>query len=267
MLKLTVGGRLTNDGDICADGNDEGKTANQNSAGGTGGAIDITAGSIAGAGTIRADGGYITNWRGTGGRVAVKLTQTGADFSAYTGAISASGRSDTGAQIPSTRDGSAGSVYLQTAAEGEKKGTLRIFMTEGNRSVYNANWTDIVSTGLAGSEVATGDETADYKNVKLEIADFGRALVNVDRLQLASVSLATTVAKLDLDGHALKVKSMSYVSDDDGTPVVRRVASGTYTAAQLGLVGVIDSSADENGENATGTVEVLGGGGLLIIAR
>ena len=59
VLKLTVGGHLMNDGDICADGNDESQTANQNSAGGTGGAIDITTGSIAGAGKIRADGGYI----------------------------------------------------------------------------------------------------------------------------------------------------------------------------------------------------------------
>ena len=264
VLKLTVGGRLTNDGDICADGNDESKTANQNSAGGTGGAIDITTGSIAGAGKIRADGGYISNWRGTGGRVAVKLTQTGADFSAYTGVISASGRSDTGAQTPTTRDGSAGSVYLETANEGAKHGTLRIAMTQANWSVNNANWTDIVSEGLPGSEIVTGDDVADYKKVKLEVADYGRALVNVANLQLASLAFTTTDAKLDLAGHKLKVAKLTGVSSE-GAAI--KVKPGTYTAAQLTTLGlaVIDSSADENGENATGSVEVSGGGLQIVI--
>ena len=264
VLKLTVGGRLTNDGDICADGNDESKTANQNSAGGTGGAIDITTGSIAGVGKIRADGGYISNWRGTGGRVAVKLTQTGADFSAYTGVISASGRSDTGAQTPTTRDGSAGSVYLETANEGAKHGTLRIAMTQANWSVNNANWTDIVSEGLPGSEIVTGDDVADYKKVKLEVADYGRALVNVANLQLGSLAFTTTDAKLDLAGHKLKVAKLTGVSSEGAAIKVR---PGTYTAAQLTTLGlaVIDSSADENGENATGSVEVSGGGLLIVI--
>ena len=222
VLKLVIGGKLTNNGDICANGNDDGTTANSNSAGGTGGAIDITAGSIEGVGKIRADGGFISNWRGTGGRVAVKLTEKGADFSGYTGEISASGRTQGNTTRPE-RDGSAGTVYLQTGDERDKGGTMRIWMTSGNRSPLNQNTTDIVSTGLAGSDIATGDDVVDYKSVKLEVSNYGRALVNVDDLKLSSVVVTTADAVLDLNGKTLTVKK-AVLGDTKLKP-------GTYAAA------------------------------------
>ena len=250
VLKLVIGGKLTNEGDICANGNDDGTTANSNSAGGTGGAIDITAGSIEGAGKIRADGGFISNWRGTGGRVAVKLTEKGADFSAYTGEISASGRTQANAKAPE-RDGSAGTVYLQAGDESDKHGTMRIWMTSANRSALNANTTDIVSTGLAGSDVATGDLTADYKSVKLEVADYGRALVNVDDLKLSSVALTTADAVLDLNGKTLtvntarlggaKLKPGTYAADDAalGDFVTDSVGGGSLVVKGTGMMLLI----------------------------
>ena len=251
VLKLVIGGKLTNDGDICANGNDDGTTANSNSAGGTGGAIDITAGSIEGAGKIRADGGFISNWRGTGGRVAVKLTEKGADFSAYTGEISASGRTQANAKAPE-RDGSAGTVYLQAGDESDKHGTMRIWMTSANRSALNANTTDIVSTGLAGSDVATGDDVADYKSVKLEVADYGRALVNVDDLKLSSVALTTADAVLDLNGKTLTVKTAVLGG--------AKLKPGTYAADDAALGDfVIDSVG--------GGLLVVKGTGMMILVK
>ena len=87
--------------------------------------------------------------------------------------------------------------------------------------------------------------------------------MNAD-LQAASVELTETTAALDLEGHKLKVAKLTGVSSE-GAAI--KVKPGTYTAAQLTALGlaVIDSSADENGENATGSVEVSGGGLQIVI--
>ena len=124
-------------------------------------------------------------------------------------------------------------------------------MTSANRSALNANTTDIVSTGLAGSDVATGDLTADYKSVKLEVADYGRALVNVDDLKLSSVALTTADAVLDLNGKTLTVNTARF----GGT----KLKPGTYAADDAALGDFVTDSV------GGGSLVVKGTGMVLLV--
>ena len=81
---LNVTGSATLNGTINVDSADD-----ANSGAGSGGSIYIRASSIQGGGTLTAScgtGGYGTRGRGAGGRIAIKLTNAGADFSSFTNA-------------------------------------------------------------------------------------------------------------------------------------------------------------------------------------
>ncbi len=125
---LNVAGRLNNGGVICADG----KYAWIGS--GSGGSIYISAGLLTGAGVIRANGGP-ADYGGTaggGGRVALVVTNTGADFSLFTGTVQATGPG-------------SGTLYLRTAAQSLNRGTLLISGGFGSSlTEVNANVTDAV---------------------------------------------------------------------------------------------------------------------------
>ena len=118
---LDVGGLLTVNGSILANA----KSANYYS--GAGGSINIIAGGLAGAATglIEASDGGCKNFAAAagGGRVAVRLTGDGADFTSFAGAIRARSYGQTGG-TDKTRRAGAGTVYLRTAAESETEGTL-----------------------------------------------------------------------------------------------------------------------------------------------
>lgn len=204
VITLVVSGALTVDGAIDANGSPADYDQGGNCAGGVGGSIDITAGSLLGSGEIRADGGSKPVNRGAGGRVAVKLTDKAADFASFAGNISAGGRVRQQSNYQASNDSSAGTIYLQTGAEGEKCGTIRIAQRQSARTkkdVINGNnklecdemyaaisaTTEIVSLGYGG------DQIDDYKSVKVEVKDFGHAAVNAD-VQLAQMTLATSDA-------------------------------------------------------------------------
>ena len=135
------------------------------------GSINITAAQLAGSGSICADGaaGYVgtypkTNWEtqgpAGGGRVAVRLTGAGAAMpDSLFAKITAKGATSSGALKSDTTDASvryssAGSVYLQIAAEGEKKGTI-IIRNDG--VVENTAWTSLPAA-------AETDEITDFKD-------------------------------------------------------------------------------------------------------
>ena len=105
---VRVTGAITNNGAIVAKGTG---TANSRGAG-SGGAINLTAGSLAGGGSLQADGGdYVSgdtnqDCPGGGGRIAVVLTNS-ATFGSVT--MSAAGGTTTGA---GNRKGGAGTIYL-----------------------------------------------------------------------------------------------------------------------------------------------------------
>lgn len=115
---LVVSGLTTINGIISANGYHSATYGN-----GSGGSVYITTSSISGTtGVIRANGGDSTDMTrdgGGGGRVAVILTGTNNDFTNYSGSMMAYG-----GDVSS--DGSAGTVYKQTQAQGTNGGALII---------------------------------------------------------------------------------------------------------------------------------------------
>ncbi|WP_394707282.1 LamG-like jellyroll fold domain-containing protein [uncultured Desulfobacter sp.] len=107
LVRLNVQGTLTVDGAVSAAGN-IGQQANSTyqAGGGAGGTIHVTAGTLAGSGTITANGGSgrTRGGGGAGGRIAIYY-----DTDAFTGTVSAIG--GTGYQI-----GGPGSIYRKDNA-------------------------------------------------------------------------------------------------------------------------------------------------------
>lgn len=132
---LRVAGGVTNAGFIQAEG---GNNVNRP---GSGGSINIESGSLNGDGVITANGG--TGYGGGGGgRIALAVTNAGADFSSFVGSISAFGGNG------SAGSAAAGTVYLRTAGQGIDMGALIIdnnnVTAAGALTVINLNVTDAV---------------------------------------------------------------------------------------------------------------------------
>ena len=154
-------------------------------------------------------------------------------------------------------DSSAGTIYLQTAADGEKGGTVYIKMSDGNRYANNSNTTEMVSLGYGG------DNVKDYKKVNYVVSDYGRAAVNTNILA-ASVKITDIHSCLDLEGNTLRIKSFKYPRVVNEETVVATLSPGKYTAAELverGIECVLDSS-----EGKTGVLDI-GGAGFKINVR
>jgi hypothetical protein len=233
VLKLTVGGTLTLNGQIDADGYSNGNKGVR----GAGGSINITAGALAGSGTIHADG-YTAE---SGGRVAVRLTGTDATFEDFTGGVTA--RRDTSSSSTMT---APGTVYLQTAAQGEGCGTIYVngAPRSGTASFIGAPYTPIPANG------AHPDDVANLKNCALDVSNCARGAVSA-ALRLKSVSVDAT-SVLDLCGSTLTVRSAKV----NGV----KLAPGTYAAGDEAVAGfVVDT--------ATGGSLVVNGGGLSIVVR
>ena len=253
VLNCTVTGALTVDGTISANGSLGGQAVTHNDNAGPGGALLLKVGTLSGSGVIQADGGYNgVNSSGGGGRVAVRLTKSGATFDDFTGRIIASGRYSQNAAYAS-HSSSAGSVYLETAADGEKGGVIRIAQgLNYAQNVLNTNTTELVSLGYGG------DDVADYKKVKVEVRDYGFAAVNTD-VKVKSVTLATADAKLDLEGNTLTADTFRY-PDADGK--LKKLKPGTYTLDQLKTLG-IERVCDSVG----GGRLVIRGTGMVLLVR
>ena len=112
-IYLTVGGATQLDGSLKANSVSNGHYP------GSGGSVFLKTGTIAGTGTIAADG-YSTQASGSGGRVAVILTATGADFSNFDMV------NQTSAVCPSTgkNRGASGTIYAETPANRKDHGWL-----------------------------------------------------------------------------------------------------------------------------------------------
>ncbi len=113
LIRLTVGGALTNDGAISANGGTPG--SGRLAGGGSGGGIYIQTGSLVGGGVISADGGnggtYCCGHQmggGGGGRIAIL-----ADSDLFTGLITAYGGSGT----QGGPSGGAGTIFKKSAAQ------------------------------------------------------------------------------------------------------------------------------------------------------
>jgi len=149
-VKLTVAGAFTNNGTISAGC----VYVTVNSAGGSGGSIYITTGTISGAGTIRANGGSISTayGGGGGGRVAIILTGSNADFGNFGAAtVTAYGGDAPGA----ASNGAAGTVYTETAAQHAAPGSGVLTIDNNNLSTESYVTTLMRETNPSGTVVGT----------------------------------------------------------------------------------------------------------------
>ena len=144
--------------------------------GGAGGSIWIETGSLEGAqsGVIAADARFSgpsntkADYCGGGGRVAVTLTDAGADFSKYLGVMRANGASQT--YKSAKYAGGNGTVYLRKGGEAETDGTL---LVDGQGCANADNYTDIssaVTETLVGNVVVTNNGNLRVrKGVELDV--------------------------------------------------------------------------------------------------
>ena len=254
-LRLVVDGALTIDGTVTSIG-----SKSSGSGQGTGGSINITAGSLSGSGTMSASGcaatsattalvdmAYMLNHRdvksaSAGGRIAVRLTGSGASFSNHwienilaTGALNTSGGT-----VFSNGCASAGTVYLQTAADGEGGGT--VYVRNGDQTT-NPAVTPIPSTRWGG-------ERDDLTKASLAIGAAARVkLFDGLKMKLLEMTSGTT---LDLNGKTLTVKSAK-LGDT-------KLSIGTYAVGDEAVAGFVTDSG-EGGEL------VVKGGGFYLFVR
>lgn len=253
ILKLTVGGALTVNGTIGASGAVSDSTYDGTSAA-SGGSLDITAGSLSGSGSIDASGAA-GRWNyaggGAGGRIAVRLTGENADF-ADAPAINAQGQYGYAFNVGASKFASAGTVYTQTADQGEKGGTILV----SNFDKAFSDFTTFIASGKAFPTtpiVARGigkDEATDFNDASLIVTKTAIAEVSAPTLKMKSLNVANG-SRLELAGNTLMVNA-AVIGET-------KLPTGTYTASSAEVTGyVVDSVGG-------GSVVVLGAGTVVVV--
>ena len=163
--RLVVDGTLTVNGEVNASGGDGGKYYN-----GAGGSIWLDCGALAGAGTVRANGGCPSfekyNLGGGGGRIAVYVAQGG--LANWGGSLRAWGGWNTQLYTEKRAGGYAGTVYVQ---EGAQLGTVTIDNNGGHEVVVNQQT-------VIGADWPMADDTEQFrKGVRLVIRNGGHVTV------------------------------------------------------------------------------------------
>lgn len=176
-IKISVSGDLTHNGSIHANGLYTLYKTNPAYYLGAGGGIELVAGSIAGVGTIKANSPSANN-TGGGGRIAVKLTKAGADFSNYDILNLAE------AVAERAKTGGPGTIYAETAADQPGEGWL---IMKGNGSDPQAK-----------ADIANGDPFP-----------HGEASIHVSKLTLTNQ--VTLVVRAD---HTLDLSGTKSVAAD-----------------------------------------------------
>lgn len=215
VILLRAGGTMTIDGTVAAIGHGwNGETGKGAS---TGGSINITAGELFGTGSISANGGQDTAvGSGSGGRIAVRLTGSGADFSTAP-TMTANGR---GGSASGATSSAAGTIYLQTASDQEGCGTVRV-SNPNNLATLQDEAIPPAATHLPTKQ--NGDSISALKKTKWELS--GRGAVRLTRdVQVASLSLASDDGTQTVYTDGFKLTTPILVVN--GT----RYRYGTYTA-------------------------------------
>lgn len=191
VIRLVAGGTLTVDGVICADG--EAYTKIYCSA--AGGSVWITAGRLAGTGVIRANGGDVWGYYqgGAGGRIALYLTEQGATFDSFEGLVAAYASSDFNTKHPVSMN--CGTIYEQTADEQFRCGTIIVRNDPASKVEHGTTTLPV-----------EGTTAAELKQTKLVVGAATRLRFAQD-LTIKDLTIESTSAKLDLQGHNLKVKT------------------------------------------------------------
>ena len=210
-VELSVSGTFMLGGTVTSTGYEGGDGIVSQSAGGS---IDISAGRLVGTGTITA--GAIKNGQ-PGGRIAIRLTGAGATLDDFDGAINC-------ATMGANSVGSCGSVYIQTAADGEGRGT--IVLDDNGVTCTTYKKASLVIKQQAKGQVTAADAEGKFAMNSVEIDSTGQ---------------------LDLFGHTLTVKSakINGVKLSPGT-----YAAGSDVAIGEGSLGdyLVDTAEGAGGE-------------------
>ncbi len=253
-LKVSVSGALTLNGKALS----RGAFSSTNKTPGGGGSLEIVAATLGGTGSIDASGlagaendsykesfapkseGH--NMCSPGGRVAVYLTGEGATFSDHwLENIRATGATTALSKAMTNHYSSAGTVYLETAANGEGGGTVLVRDIDAERNAWS--YTPFPS-------VAHGGESETFKKANLALAGRARVALSRDTVAVSTLDIEAN-SLVELGGRTLRVKRLVV----NGT----RVASGTYAAADLAA-----AFTDRLG---TGSVVVTGAGSFRLVVR
>ena len=201
----------------------------------------MVVGSIAGTGSITACGGAgRRNYAGGGGggRIAIRLTGAGATIPG-TIVVNAQGRYGYAFAAGADKLGSAGTVYIETASEGVKGGTI-IISNWPDRSVSEfTSATVFPTTPIVAYN--NGDAVADFNDANLIVTNNAIAEVSVAALKMRNLAVAAD-SKLDLFGNTLTVRSAK-LGDTN-------LATGTYAAGDVALGDFVSDS--------------VGGGSLVV---
>ena len=251
VFTLTVGGTLTLDGAMRANGGEaRGSTSTYDgTSAGAGGTINVTAGALAGTGVITADGGcgrYNYAGGAGGGRVAVRLTGADSTFSDWwTTNVFARGESFASGNGKAS---SAGTVYLQTAADGEAGGCVTI----RNDLALQAGATNNLATTRYPGNGDGCDAPSALKKTRLLIDGASRVELT-DDLRLIGLTMASDTV-LDLNGKTLAVRSAMLGNV--------KLAPGTYAAGSTVAIGggTLADYLVDTAEGAGGALVVSGGG-------
>jgi hypothetical protein len=186
IIILHIAGALTNHGTIAASGNASGSYG-----AGSGGSVNITAGSLAGysSAIIRANGGWSYQYGpGGGGRVAVSVTNAGADFSTYAGIITAYGGAR---QLGIFSSGSAGTVFKQTPT---------------NRICLVANF----AGATTGAGVLTDVKSPQELFQTTVLVTNNTCLTLATNVTVGNLFLQTTNSIMDLAGYTLRIQAREH---------------------------------------------------------
>ena len=191
---LTVGGCLTLNGNANAGSTDISAGSHLGAAG----TINITAGSIAGSGSITANGGGSgaakSRGAGGGGRISVRLTDAGATFADFLGTISAQGNNANSATV--TAGSSAGTVYLQDGNTAAGAGTIR---------VANISPSTAADARTGFPSLSNGAVIDDLSKASLEITNNSRIILIAD-VEVEAVDIESG-SSIDLNGHSITVRA------------------------------------------------------------
>lgn len=219
-VMLTVAGTSTVSGVISANAGPQ----SQSQSGCSGGSVFLTTGWLIGSSnsTIRANGGPGTGdiSAGGGGRVAIILTGTGADFGNWTGANTAYGWSHS---TPIQRS-AAGTVYLAAGGIAAGGGTV---IVDNNNCTTNTPYTALPAFKSSVENLTQTPWIAQNRG-KISV---------VTNAAIWSLTMNTN-SYLDLAGSTLTLKALTITN--------QVFSAGTYSAAQLG--GLVSDSSGSSGQ-------------------
>ena len=219
-IRLVFKGALTLDGDLNAR---SGYHTGSHYAP-SGGSVNLTCAHLSGAGGIWADayGTVANNFPGGGGRVAVRLTEQAA-LAPYTGLISAYG----GYCANDWKTyGSAGTYYLETAADQPGSGTVII---QNKENAYGARNTTYNLTDVPSTRINDTEPDRMFHLVSFAVHDY--ATMNLTRdLSVADLDLSRN-GYLKLNGHTLRVNMERPKSWPKGGALPSNVIPGGTAAA------------------------------------